>query len=103
MRQVILAPAQQQALEWLVNGGSITEAAQFAGVCRQTVSRWLTEDPDFQAVYTTWREEAAKIVQGRLIAASESAMDALLYAIRVKKDLRASQFVLKTLAAGKSK
>jgi len=101
-RQISLSSTQELALEWLTNGGSITEAAQFAGVTRQTVTRWLRTDEDFQAVYTAWREEAAAIVQGRMIAASESAMDNILDAIRRKGDLRASQFVLKSLTAARS-
>ncbi len=35
-RRVVLGETQIKALEWLTNGGSITEAAQFAGVARQT-------------------------------------------------------------------
>jgi hypothetical protein len=92
---VILSGVQQQALEWLIGGGSVTDAAEFAGVTRQTISRWLREDEDFQAAYVQWREEAAAIVRGRMVAASEAAMDAVMHAIRTKGDLRASQFVLK--------
>jgi hypothetical protein len=100
-RQVFLSTAQTQALEYLISGGSVTEAAQFAGVSRQTVSRWLNADPDFQAVFNNWREEAAAIVQSRMIAAGEAAMDNVLHAVKVKGDLRASEFVLKSLAAGR--
>jgi hypothetical protein len=33
---MVLGETQIKAQEWLTNGGSITEAAQFAGVARQT-------------------------------------------------------------------
>jgi hypothetical protein len=99
VRQVMLSVPQEQALEWLMNGGSVGEAAQFAGVSRQTISRWLRTDPDFQEVYRVWQEETASTIAGRMLAASESAMDVVLHAIRVKRDVRASQFVIKTLMA----
>jgi hypothetical protein len=44
-RQVLLSDKQQLALEWLLTtNGSVTEAAEFAGVTRATVSRWLNTD-----------------------------------------------------------
>ena len=84
-------------MEWLIGGGSLGEAAQFAGVTRQTISRWLRSDPDFSAVYDAWKLESSQMLEGRLIAAGESAMDNLLNAVRVGHDVRASQFVLRAL------
>jgi transposase len=92
-----LSTDQEQALEWLIGGGSIAEAAQFAGVTRQTISRWMRTDPDFRAVYDAWKMESSQMLEGRLIAAGESAMENLLNAVRTKQDVRASQFVVKTL------
>jgi hypothetical protein len=97
-RQVMLSVPQDQALEWLMNGGSIGEAAQFAGVCRQTVSRWLSTDPDFRAVYDAWRQQVANITEGQLLGLSESAVSALANAIRNRQDIKAAEFVLKHLA-----
>jgi hypothetical protein len=97
--QVLLSTAQEQALEWLFNGGSLTEAAQFAGVTRQTISRWLRSDEDFRTIYSAWREETASIIQARLIAAGEVAMDVLLTAVREKRDLQAAQFVVRTITS----
>ncbi len=97
-RQVMLSGPQDQALEWLMNGGSISEAAQFAGVCRQTVSRWLKTDPDFRAVYDNWREQVANITEGQLLGLSESAVAALANAIRNRQDVKSAAFVLKHLA-----
>ena len=94
-RQVLLSQPQQLALEWLTTGGTLSEAAQFAGVCRQTVARWMREDPDFRAVYEAWREQVAEVTKGRLLALSQSAIDTLEYAVRDRRDVRAAQFVLK--------
>ena len=95
---VMLSAPQEQALEWLISGGSIADAAQVAGVTRQTLSRWLHHDPDFRAVYDAWKAESTQLLEGRLIAAGESAMDNILSAVR-DRDVRASQFVLKALLA----
>jgi len=102
-RQVILSVPQQAALEWLTGGGSITEAAQLAGVCRQTVSEWLHNDPDFQAVYQSWRRQAMDMAEGRMVALTETALDNVTSAVREKRDLRASQFILKQLKVGAAK
>jgi hypothetical protein len=63
-------------LKWLTNGGPITEAAQFAGVARQTVSRWLKEDDDFRAIYDGWRDQIMTMTDGQLSALAESATTA---------------------------
>ncbi len=97
-RLIALSVAQEQALEWLFTGGSVTEAAQFAGVTRQTVSRWLRTDSDFRLVYETWTSEAAVIMRARMLAASEAAMDNVIHAVAVKRDLQTSKFLLKAVA-----
>jgi len=101
-RQVILSAPQQAALEWLTSGGSITEAAQLAGVCRQTVSEWLNGDTDFHAIYQAWRRQSLDLAEGRMIAITETAMDNIVCAVR-DRDLRLSQFVLKQLKVGVGK
>jgi hypothetical protein len=100
---VILSVPQQQALEWLTTGGSITEAAQVAGVCRQTVSDWLHHNPDFAAAYQTWRQQSLEIARGRLAAMTETAVDNVVSAVRDKHDLQASQFVLRQMKVGEVK
>jgi hypothetical protein len=94
----MLSTPQEQALEWLISGGSVAEAAEVVGVTRQTISRWLHHDPDFRAVYDAWKIESSQLLEGRLIAAGESAMDNILNAVR-SHDVRASQFVIKALLA----
>ena len=94
-RQVSLSTAQEQALEWLTNGGSINEAAQYAGVARQTVYRWLSSDPDFREFYDQWRQHVVAVVDGQLMGLSDSAVAALAHAIRDRQDVRAAEFLIK--------
>jgi hypothetical protein len=42
-----ISPAQAAAIAALATGSTVTEAAQQAGVARETVSRWVHRDPDF--------------------------------------------------------
>ena len=98
-RRMELGETQVKALEWLTSGGSITEAAQFAGVARQTVSRWLKEDEDFRAIYDGWRDQIMTTTDGQLSALAESAVATLTDAIRGRRDVRAAQFVIKHLSA----
>jgi hypothetical protein len=44
-----LPPAQTQALASLLRGETVTAAAAAANVARETVHRWLRDDPIFQA------------------------------------------------------
>ncbi len=98
-----LTTAQQTALEWLVGGGNITEAAQVAGVARQTVSGWLNKDPDFRRAYQLWRQQALQAAQGKLTALAEIAVQTLAQSMGTKLDTRTAQFVVKQLGIGKEK
>ncbi len=90
---------QAIALECLISGGSIGDAARSAGVCRQTVSRWINGDPGFKEAYESWREQINAIASARLLALAESAVDNLSTAIRQGHDVKASQFLVKHLAS----
>jgi hypothetical protein len=98
-RRMVLGETQIKALEWLTSGGSITEAAQFAGVARQTVSRWLKEDEDFRGIYDAWHDQIITMTDGQLAALAESAVATITDAIRDRRDVRAAQFVIKHLSA----
>jgi hypothetical protein len=102
-REVTLTPAQQQALQCLFEGASISQAAQSAGVARQTINRWLRDSVDFQTVYNAWHREMQKSVKDRMAALGDFAMDNIASAIRSKGNLRASEFVVKHLLAQKQK
>jgi len=102
-REVVLTPAQQQALECLFEGGSISNAARSAGVSRQTVNRWIRASVDFKTVYEAWHREIQKSVKDRMAAIGDAAMDNLANAIRLRGNLRASEFVVRHLLAQKEK
>jgi len=50
-------PAQELAIDVLVAGGTTTDAAEAAGVTRQTVSKWRSKHPGFTAELNTRRRE----------------------------------------------
>jgi predicted transcriptional regulator len=65
------------AVDALVSGASITDAATAAGVRRETVSRWIHENPVFKAELNRRREEIRierRVSLGALIADIEAAV-----------------------------
>ena len=52
-----LSEQQLCAIEALIGGSSIQEAADAAGVNRVTVSRWRNHHPEFQAELNRRRDE----------------------------------------------
>ena len=58
---------QERAISALLTGESVTAAAGRAGVSRQTVHRWLAEDPAFIAEYNQARREIAEAVVGAVL------------------------------------
>lgn len=102
--QVGLSGPQRQAMEWLMGGGSITEAAQYAGVTRQTVSRWIHEDETFQELFEYWQQQVRMINDARLVSLSEAALDTVAGAIREQKDVKTALAILRgTGVLGKSR
>ena len=55
----MVSPAQLLAVAALVNGSTVTQAAEKAGVARETVSRWVHRDPAFIAELQNTRAEIA--------------------------------------------
>ena len=96
-KQVILSEPQRLALEWLMGGGSVGEAGQYAGVSRQAVSHWLHHDEDFREVFESWQLQIQNMNKARLMAISESAVDTVAVAIREKHDARVALAVLKAM------
>jgi transposase-like protein len=94
---------QQQALEWLMSGGSITEAAELVGVARQTVSRWINHHFEFTRLYQQWQEQIRTAAESRLLTLADAAVDNLMTAVQQSRDVRASQFVLKLLGIASRK
>jgi AcrR family transcriptional regulator len=77
-------PAKQRvALESLVMGNSVAEAAESIGVSRGTVYYWLKNDAVFQAAYNQWygmMEESCrsrlKMMLNKAASALEKALEA---------------------------
>jgi hypothetical protein len=103
-RQVKLSSAQLAAMEWLINDGTVKEAAEYAGVCRQTVSEWINQDEDFQAAMETWKRYVCKMTEAKLVGLGASAIQVVATAIQEKGDVKAALAVLKSLGIlGKGK
>jgi hypothetical protein len=72
-----LTPQQQTAIEHLLLGPTIIEAAGAAGVTRQTVSEWSNHHSPFQTELARRRAEALRDVQQRLEEAALLAVEVL--------------------------
>ena len=98
-----ISPAQAVALEALAAGATVTEAAQKAGVTRETVSRWTHHDPVFIAELQNVRAELALQARCALEALGTQAIAVLAAALQNKPvtpaALRAASIVLKMLGA----
>jgi hypothetical protein len=80
--ETALAIDQQKALEHLLTGQSVAEAAQLAGISRATLYRWLRHDAAFGAAYNQWQDQLQEGCRSRLLtlgvkaaAAVEKALD----------------------------
>lgn len=69
-------PRQTRAIEALVAGKSITEAAEYAGVSRRTVHRWQ-QDPTFQRSLRAAQDAALSALVRQMTDLSESARETL--------------------------
>jgi hypothetical protein len=58
-----LSITQCRALENLMNGQTISDAARAAGVGRTTIHRWMRDDAEFQAAYNAWQNDTAAAAQ----------------------------------------
>lgn len=72
-----LSPKQEVALRVLLGGGSVTEAAQEAGVRREQVSRWKHRDEAFREALREAQGDLRKAVRLRLEAAAGEAVGVL--------------------------
>jgi phage terminase small subunit len=68
-----ISPVQRQCMEYMQGGGSVTDAARFAGVSRSTVYRWMKNDPVFVAAMNEWKNEAVENARSRLVAMTNRA------------------------------
>ena len=89
-----LEPRQARALEQLLAGASVTEAAKVARVDRSTVHRWLREDWAFQAAYNASRRDLQREIEARLLHIARAAAEAVEQAVK-EGDVRTALAVLK--------
>src|SRR5262249_37928971 len=73
----LLSPAQTQALAALLSGKSVTAAAEAAGVARETLHRWLRDDPAFQAALGSGKAELLEASRAELRALASEAVQTL--------------------------
>ena len=72
-----LTADQAAALDLLLAGKTVTEAAAAVGAARETVSRWRNNDPTFQAAYNAALQSAYDATTARLLDARSRALDRL--------------------------
>ena len=89
---------QLPALESLLAGCSVLEAAEAAGVSRETVHRWKREDWAFQAALNRAQRDIQEAIRGRLLAAAKTAATNVGSAIE-DGDLQSSITLLKGLGS----
>lgn len=89
-----LTPSQLKAIEALLSGSSLVDAAACAGVDRSTLSRWLKTDFDFQAELNRGRADIQRTYRTRLEAMVSKAMETVSKAIE-SGDVKASFEILK--------
>ena len=77
-RKPTLSAPQEKALAALLDGATVTAAAETAGVSRQTCSSWLNGDADFIAEYQNRRADLWAAAMARAEGAMPAAMDALV-------------------------
>jgi len=94
--RVDLTPQQALAVEQLVLGATVVNAATAAGVSRETVHRWSREDWAFQAAVNRARHELQDAMERRLLALADRAMANVAEAVE-SGNLKASLTVLKGL------
>lgn len=72
-----LRATQEPAMEALLAGRTITDAAAAAGVARETLSRWLNHDAAFISAYNQRRNDMWEYSADRLRRLSDRTVDAL--------------------------
>lgn len=77
-----ISTQQRRAIEAILVGKSMTEAAKAAGVNRSTLWRWLNRDPEFQAAFNSYRREAYDQLQSQTTGLASLAISAVEAALR---------------------
>lgn len=98
-----LSPKQIQAVGMLLDGQGVSEVAAEIGVARQTVSKWLNEDPYFMAAMNRGRLELWNGTQDRVRKITSKALEVVSDTLNDTEDPRrldAAMGVLKLFPAG---
>ena len=91
-----LSVRQLSALERLLCGRTVCNAADAAGVSRETVHQWLRDDAEFAAFLNRGKQDLIRSARARLLHAVRSAVTTVTEAVE-KGDLRTSLDLLKTV------
>jgi predicted DNA-binding protein (UPF0251 family) len=97
-----LSIPQETALHALMSGATQAEAAERAGVARETVWRWLQDDAEFVAALNRIRKGLAEATMDRLRLARFEAIDVLVQLLKSEDPrlrLMAAQTVLRATGA----
>lgn len=100
--KIEITAQQQQAIDMLVSGASITDAAAQLGIARQTLSAWANHEPAFQAAMNERRQEIWALQSDKIRALSNKALDVMGRALDSKDltfALKAAQALLTAIAA----
>lgn len=76
-----LTPQQAKALRELLAGARTQEAAAAAGVDRVTLYRWRTQDPQFMAAMSAWRNETHEHAMDQMLALADASVCAVAHGI----------------------
>ena len=96
LEQDAVSPAQERAIEALMAGATVTDAAKAANVSRQSLHRWRRDDYSFVARLNAARRDLREEVEHRLQALASEAIDSVSRAIQ-GGDARAGLSLLKGL------
>jgi hypothetical protein len=91
-----LPTTQIAALDALLSGKSITDAADAAGVSRRTIYTWVRENCRFQAALNRGRREMRQAVSSRVEQIAADAAECVARAVR-EGNVNAAMQILKSL------
>lgn len=95
-----LEPKQLEALDLLLSGATVTDAAAALDVARETVSRWRTQDPAFLAAYNAALQSAYDATTARLLDARGRALERLAALVDSKDEATALKAAAALLRVG---
>jgi hypothetical protein len=95
-----LSPVQAQAVELVFAGRNQTQIAEAVGVGRETISRWINHDADFQAALNRRRRYLWQSFEDRLRGLLPKALDVLETELETgEKRIQAALAILKLASA----